>query len=425
MKNVSIFGKLVFLVLLVPLSLAGMTLVFVEAPEPSRLPGAVAIAVLASVATAWLCFQIHRSRIAVIRAVSGVIARVSQGDLSSQGAIAASGETARLLGGLHDMTLGLRSLASEVAQSARTVAASSAQIADGNQLLSKRTEDQAATLEETASSMEELTSTVNHNAEHANEASKLAEEASENARKGAGVVDEVVTTMDEILDASRKISDIIAVINAIAFQTNILALNAAVEAARAGEQGRGFAVVAAEVRALSQRTTAAAKEIKELIAHAEQKVRAGADSVDAAGHTMVGVVLSVDKVRTLIAEIAAASQEQSAGIGQVNTDVSQMEHVVQQNAALVEEAGNSTRALNQQAQGLLELVSRFRLGDAPGQAAGKGSRPAAAAPAADADAKRPTIKVRQAQLPPAYAAAVAVATRSGKPDASKGSWEEF
>ena len=421
MKNIGIFGKLASLVLLVPLSLAAAVLVFVEAPEQIRWAGVAAIAVLASFATAWLCYQVNRSMLAVVRAASGVIARVSEGDLTSQAGITASGETAQLLGGLQDMTLGLRSLASEVAQSARTVAASSAQIAEGNLLLSKRTEDQAATLEETASSMEELTSTVNHNAEHATEASKLAEEASENARKGAGVVDEVVTTMDEILDASKKISDIIAVINAIAFQTNILALNAAVEAARAGEQGRGFAVVAAEVRALAQRTTAAAKEIKELIAHAEQKVRAGADSVDAAGHTMVGVVLSVDKVRTLIAEIAAASQEQSAGIGQVNTAVSQMEHVVQQNAAMVEEASGATKALSQQAQGLLELVSRFRLGDAPPQKARPASPPAAPAQ----DAKRPTIKVRQAQLPPAYAAAVAVATRSGKPDASKGSWEEF
>jgi methyl-accepting chemotaxis protein len=269
--------------------------------------------------------------------------------------------------------------------------------------------------------MEELTSTVNHNAEHANEASKLAEEASENARKGAGVVDEVVSTMDEILDASKKISDIISVINAIAFQTNILALNAAVEAARAGEQGRGFAVVAAEVRALAHRTTAAAKEIKELIAHAEQKVQTGADRVDAAGHSMVGVVLSVDKVRVLISEIAAASQEQSAGIGQVNTAVSQMEHVVQQNASMVEEAGAATEALRTQAQGLLELVSRFRLGEATGQRARPSPKAAASAPTAP----RPSIKVKNAQLPPAYAAAIAGATRSGKPDAAKGSWEEF
>jgi len=421
MKNVGIFGKLASLVLVVPLSLLAVAMVVAQAPAETRWLYAGGVAALAAGTTAWLCYQVNRSMLMVIRSASDVIARVSQGDLTAQAGIQSSGETAQLLDGLAAMTVGLRSLVSEVAQSARTVAGSSAQIAEGNQSLSKRTEDQASTLEETASSMEELTSTVNHNAEHAQEASKLAEEASDNARKGAGVVDEVVSTMDEILDASRKIGDIISVINAIAFQTNILALNAAVEAARAGEQGRGFAVVAAEVRALAHRTTAAAREIKELISHSEQKVRTGADRVDAAGHTMVGVVLSVDKVRSLIAEIAAASQEQSAGIGQVNTAVSQMEHVVQQNASMVEQAGAATEALRQQAQGMLDLVSRFRIGESA--AADKRQSARAAEPVQVRT--RPTIKVSKAQLPPAYAAAIAGATRSGRPDASKGSWEEF
>jgi methyl-accepting chemotaxis protein len=421
MKTVSISGKLASLVLLVPLSLAALLLVMVEAPAASLWPLAAAVVVLSSAAGAWLCFLINRTTMSVVRKASDVIARVSRGDLSTQTGLRGMGETARLLDGLDQMTLGLRSLVGEVAQSARTVAGSSAQIAEGNQALSRRTEEQASTLEETASSMEELTSTVNHNADHAAQASQLAEEAAENAKRGAGVVDEVVSTMDEILDASRKIGDIISVINAIAFQTNILALNAAVEAARAGEQGRGFAVVAAEVRALAHRTTAAAKEVKELIAHAEQKVQSGADRVDAAGHSMVGVVLSVDKVRSLIAEIAAASQEQSAGIAQVNTAVSQMEHGVQQNASMVEEAGAATEALRAQAQGLLELVSRFRLGDEPTAPARPVPKPAAATAAVP----RPSIKVKNAQLPPAYAAAVAPATRSGRPDPGKGSWEQF
>jgi methyl-accepting chemotaxis protein len=167
--------------------------------------------------------------------------------------------------------------------------------------------------------------------------------------------------MDEISAASRKITDIISVIDGIAFQTNILALNAAVEAARAGEQGRGFAVVAAEVRSLAQRSAAAAREIKDLIGASVQKVSAGASLVDAAGHTMVEVVSSVEKVSALIAEIAQASQEQSAGIGQVNTAIGQMERVVQRNASLVEQAAQGTEAMNAQAAALLQIARGFRL----------------------------------------------------------------
>ena len=170
--------------------------------------------------------------------------------------------------------------------------------------------------------------------------------------------------MNGISESSRKIADIIGVIDGIAFQTNILALNAAVEAARAGEQGRGFAVVAAEVRNLAQRSAAAAKEIKTLIGDSVDKVAAGTKLVDAAGQTMEEIVGSVKKVSDLIAEIAAASQEQSSGIGQVNTAVTQMDQVVQQNASLVEEATAATESMKEQAASLLQLVSRFRLGGA-------------------------------------------------------------
>jgi methyl-accepting chemotaxis protein len=247
--------------------------------------------------------------------------------------------------------------------------------------------------------MEELTSTVVQNAQHARQANELAASASDTARKGGEVVDEVVSTMDQILDSSRKIADIVGVIDGIAFQTNILALNAAVEAARAGEQGRGFAVVATEVRNLAQRTTVAAKEIKALISDSTQKVQAGSDRVDAAGHTMVGVVMSVQKVSNLIAEIAAASQEQSSKIGQVSSAVKQMDTVVQQNASLVEEAAAATESMKDQAGTLLELVSRFRLGERDGSfSSSEGVLEARLAPASPAP-----IKVRPRRgTPPTY-----------------------
>jgi methyl-accepting chemotaxis protein len=191
---------------------------------------------------------------------------------------------------------------------------------------------------------------------------EVATGASEVARKGGRAVGEVVNTMTSISESSRKIADIIGVIDGIAFQTNILALNAAVEAARAGEQGRGFAVVAAEVRSLAQRSAAAAREIKALIGDSVLKVEAGTRQVDAAGKTMEEIVASVKKVSDLIAEIAAASQEQSSGIGQVNTAIAQMDQAVQQNASLVEEATASTESMKLEAAALLQMVSRFQLG---------------------------------------------------------------
>ena len=290
-----------------------------------------------------------------------VATSIAHGDLTMRVGVQA-GDESSLLYAMSQMTASLRQLVGEVASGARVVAETSEQIAQGNLDLSQRTEEQASTLEETASSMEELTSTVAQNAESAKQANQLAMGASEVARKGGHAVGQVVSTMTAISESSRKIADIIAVIDSIAFQTNILALNAAVEAARAGEQGRGFAVVAAEVRNLAQRSAAAAKEIKTLIGDSVDKVDAGTRLVDAAGKTMDEIVGSVKGVTDLIAEIAAASQEQSSGIAQVNQAVTQMEQVVQQNASLVEEATAATESMKDQARALLQSVSRFKLG---------------------------------------------------------------
>jgi methyl-accepting chemotaxis protein len=293
----------------------------------------------------------------------GVVERVAGGDLMVDVQLG-KGDDSSLLYAMREMIANLRGMVGETAKGAQSVADTSAQIAQGNLDLSQRTEEQASTLEEAASSMEELTATVVQNAKNAKQASELAASAADTAQKGNDVVMDVVNTMDQILDASKKIADIIGVIDGIAFQTNILALNAAVEAARAGEQGRGFAVVATEVRNLAHRSAAAAKEIKGLIADSANKVAEGSNRVDEAGHTMVGVVLSVQKVSNLIAEIAAASQEQSSKIGQVSSAVKQMDTVVQQNASLVEEAAAATESMKEQAGTLLELMSRFRLEEA-------------------------------------------------------------
>ena len=296
-----------------------------------------------------------------------VAAQIAAGDLACEVRVR-EGDRQSVVWAIGKMRDDLRSVLAEVVAAARRVADSSGQLAQGNLELSQRTEMQATTLEETASSMHELTTTVTQNAGNAGRASQLAVEASEVAREGGQVVGQVVRTMNGISDSSRRIADIIGVIDGIAFQTNILALNAAVEAARAGEQGRGFAVVAAEVRNLAQRSAGAAREIKALIGESVEKVDAGAKLVDSAGRKMDEIVVSVKKVSDLIAEIAAASAEQSQGIQQVSTAVSQMDEVVQQNAAQVEEAAAATEAMKAQAAALLQVVSRFRLGEASAEA---------------------------------------------------------
>ncbi len=235
------------------------------------------------------------------------------------------------------------------------------EISQGNANLSQRTEEQSSSLEETASSMEEMTSTVKQNADNAGQANQLAIAARDQAEKGGAVVAKAVGAMTGINDASKKIADIIGVIDEIAFQTNLLALNAAVEAARAGEQGRGFAVVASEVRNLAGRSATAAKEIKELIQDSVKKVEDGSVLVTQSGQTLEQIVAAVKKVSDIVAEIAAASREQSSGIEQVNRAVMQMDELTQQNAALVEQATAASQAMAQQAGELNEMMGRYTL----------------------------------------------------------------
>lgn len=294
----------------------------------------------------------------------GVSELIAAGDLTAKIEIDSQDETGHLLASLREMNEGLAKIVGEVRNGADSIATATEQIAAGNADLSQRTEEQASALEETASSMEELTSTVKQNADNAQQANQLAISASSVAVKGGEVINRVVRTMESITDSSRKISDIIGVIDGIAFQTNILALNAAVEAARAGEQGRGFAVVAAEVRSLAQRSAAAAKEIKALIEDSVGKVQDGSRLVEEAGHTTQEIVTSIKRVTDIMAEISAASLEQSSGIEQVNTAITQMDDVTQQNAALVEQAAAAAESLEEQAQQMVQVVTRFKLDEA-------------------------------------------------------------
>jgi len=293
--------------------------------------------------------------------LSQLLQSIAAGDLTARMDGQFNGVFARMRDDANTTVAQLTQIVGQIQASASSITLAAGEIASGNSDLSRRTEQQAANLEETAASMEELTSTVRQNAEHARQANQLAIGAHGVASQGGEVVGQVVTTMSAIEASSKKIAEIISVIDGIAFQTNILALNAAVEAARAGEQGRGFAVVASEVRTLAQRSAAAAKEIKGLIDDSVGKVAEGSSLVHQAGSTMGEIVASVQRVTDIMAEISAASQEQSAGIEQVNQTVVQMDETTQQNAALVEEATAAARAMEEQAGQLADAVAIFRL----------------------------------------------------------------
>lgn len=297
-------------------------------------------------------------------AAAEVARRIAAGDLTAQVSTAQTDGTS-LMFAMKTMRDSLLEIVREVRSGTDAIRNASGEIAAGNHDLSARTEQQASALEETASSMEELTSTVKQNEDNARQANTLAVAAATVAEKGGNVIHNVVTTMDGINESAQQIADIISVIDGIAFQTNILALNAAVEAARAGEQGRGFAVVASEVRVLAQRSAAAAKEIKNLIDTSCERVSTGSRLVNEAGATMQEIVGSVELVTAIMADITAASREQTAGIEQINQAISQMDEATQQNAALVEEAAAASQAMQQQAANLSSIVSVFKIADAP------------------------------------------------------------
>ncbi|WP_243039327.1 methyl-accepting chemotaxis protein [Dyella sedimenti] len=315
-----------------------------------------------------------RSILSALGVAVKVANEIAGGRLGHNIVVRSKDELGELLSALRTMDERLSTIVGEVRHGAGSVSSAAQQIARGNDDLSQRTQEQASSLEETASSMEEMTSTVKQNAENASHANQLATATRRQAEHGGEVASQASAAMREINDSSRKISDIVSLIDEIAFQTNLLALNAAVEAARAGEQGRGFAVVATEVRNLAQRSAGAAKEIKGLINDSAEKVKVGSSLVDQSGKALAEIVDSVKKVTDIVAEIAAASQEQSAGIDQVNHAVLQMDEMTQQNAALVEEAAAAARAMHEQAGELARQVSFFQLGQASSEAPSEQAR---------------------------------------------------
>jgi methyl-accepting chemotaxis protein len=286
---------------------------------------------------------------------------MTDGDLTTSPSPWGHDEAAQLMIELRNMQDALRSMVLRVRGSSDTIVSSSSEIARAADDLSSRTEQTAANLEQTAASMEEIAATARSTADHTAEAAKVAQHNAEVAAQGGRAMRAVTDTMDGIRSSSARIAEITGTIDGIAFQTNILALNAAVEAARAGEQGRGFAVVAGEVRSLAQRAAAAAREIKALIGTSVDQVEAGAGAVQDAGATIEDIVASTRRVSELLGEIATGAREQTAGIGQIGQAVAELDQMTQQNAAMVEQTAAASSGMQQQAHGLAEQVSRFRL----------------------------------------------------------------
>lgn len=330
----------------------------------NALIASVAAAVLASLALILICFLVVRAIWSQLGGepeyVRKLVRAVAEGDFSMH-INQNTNDQHSLLAAMADMQKKLQTMMYDVKSSTNTLRAASSDIATATLTLAERTESQASRLEETSASMETLTARVQENAQAAGQANSLGNEASNVALKGGEAVGRVVATMNDIHESAKKIVDIISVIDGIAFQTNILALNAAVEAARAGEQGRGFAVVASEVRSLAQRSAAAAKEIKGLIADSVDKVETGNALVRNAGTTMSEVVSSIQKVTTLLEQITIASREQSNELISVNEALTEIDTMTQQNTALVAEASITAATMAEQTGSLDQSLSVFKV----------------------------------------------------------------
>ena len=330
-----------------------------------RLEGArnlTAIVVLLGLAAAWYLFAaFHKVLNGGLQEVAFHIDAMRDGDLTTRPRAWGADEAASLMQTLQQMQDALRRIVTQVRGASDNIVHSSSEIADGAHDLSARTEQSAANLQQSASAMEELASTVRQTASHALDASRLAGDNAQVAARGGQIIGTMVATMTEIHASSSRIGDITATIDGIAFQTNILALNAAVEAARAGESGRGFAVVATEVRALAQRSAAAAREIRGLITTSVEQVASGTAVVREAGATIGEIVQKTGRVSEVLNSISSGADEQARGVTQTTQAVQQLDTVTQQNAALVEQTAAAAASLKDQAHALAAEVAQFRL----------------------------------------------------------------
>lgn len=323
--------------------------------------GLAGIAILGLVALGLTFWGLHSQVIGPLDKLLETANLLAAGDLTQNVNITMTGRMGDLQLAFSQLSVGVRTVVRDVRHEVANIRGGTQEIAAGNNDLSSRTESQASNLEQTAASLEEITGTVRNTAQLAAQAASLASAAADNSRASQAVVVDVASTMDGIADSSRKIGDILQIIEGVAFQTNILALNAAVEAARAGEQGRGFAVVASEVRALAQRTSDAAREVRQLIVSSHERVEAGTEVVAQAKARMSETMDSVSKTATLLAQIQTACSEQELGVTQINQAVSEMDGITQQNAAMVEELAAAAQSLDRQVMQVHNTIRVFKL----------------------------------------------------------------